>query len=144
MFLFKKIFFTIIFITAIIIFFSCEEEIVNPDIPESEIIGTWVLTKIIVSYPIGEREITPQSRNLALTIELKSNNTFMRHQNNQGEITNDQGTWSIEMGVLALVTSSNTYTFPCRLNNNILLAATSVIDPDTKFLIPLKLELTKQ
>ena len=124
--------------------FGCDDELVNPDIPESEIIGSWVLTKIIVSYPIGQKEQSPSEENLALIIILKNDGTYLRSQNNKGQITEDSGSWRITHGLLSLTSDSKIYTFPCRLNENILQVATTVVDPNSGFMIPIRLEFSKQ
>jgi len=143
MFLQRKFLLSFLIIFTVLMTYGCDDEIINPDISEAEIIGTWILTKIIVSYPIGQKEQSPTEENLALTIILKNDKTYLRSQNNKGQITNDTGTWSIERAVLSLTSDSKTFNFPCRLDGNILLAATTVIDPDSGFMVPLKLEFSK-
>lgn len=136
------LYFLVIF--TIVITSGCDDEIINPDIPEDEIIGSWVLIKIIVSYPIGQKEQSPTEKNLALIITLKKDKTYLRSQNNKGQITNDTGTWSISHGLLSLTSDSKTFNFPCRLNGNILQVATTVVDPNSGFMIPIRLEFSKQ
>lgn len=123
---------------------GCNEDITNSIVSEDEIIGTWVLTKIIASYPSGKKEITPQEENLAITISLDSDKTYQKNQNAQGQITNDSGTWSIANGVLTVISDSETFIFPCRVNGNILQLATTTKDPDSGIMLPITLEFTKQ
>lgn len=132
-----------IILTALTIV-GCKEDINAPNISENDIIGTWVLTKIIASYPSGKKELTPQEANLTMTIILNSDKTFQQNQNSKGQITNNSGTWSIANGVLTVISTSGTFTLLCRLYGNILQVASTIIDPDSGNILPLTLELTKQ
>jgi hypothetical protein len=123
---------------------GCKEDINLPNISENDIIGTWILTKIIASYPSGKKELTPQEANLTMTIILNSDKTFLQNQNSKGQITNNSGTWSIANGVLTVISTSGTFTLLCRLYGNILQVASTIIDPDSGNILPLTLELTKQ
>src|ERR1035437_1196123 len=123
---------------------SCKEDINAPNISENDIIGTWVLTKIIASYPSGKKELTPQEENLTMTIILNSDKTFQQNQNSKGQITNNSGTWSIANGVLTVISTSGTFTIVCRLYGNILQVASTIIDPDSGNILPITLEFTKQ
>ena len=71
-----------IILTALTIV-GCKEDINAPNISENDIIGTWVLTKIIASYPSGKKELTPQEANLTMTIILNSDKTFQQNQNSK-------------------------------------------------------------
>ena len=132
-----------IILTALTIV-GCKEDINLPNISENDIIGTWILTKIIASYPSGKKELTPQEANLTMTIILNSDKTFQQNQNSKGQITNNSGTWSIANGVLTVISTSGTFTLLCRLYGNILQVASTIIDPDSGNILPLTLELTKQ
>ena len=59
MFLQRKFLLSFLIIFTVLMTYGCDDEIINPDISEAEIIGTWILTKIIVSYPIGQKEQSP-------------------------------------------------------------------------------------
>lgn len=122
---------------------SCEEEILYSDIPEEYIIGKWVLTKIFVSYPIGTKELNPTQENSSLVMILNKDKSYQRMQNNRGEKTNDSGEWEMEHGILYLISNSRTTKFPCILEGNTLRTVTSVVDPESKFLVPVKLEFQK-
>ena len=145
MFLQRVSFLFLIALLIFLLFPGCKENINAPDISEEEIIGTWVLTKIIASYPTGgKQESTPEAENFEITITLNNDRTFQRNQNINGEITNDSGNWSIDHAKLSLVTSTDIFSFACRLNENILQASTTVIDPDSGGIIPITLEFTRQ
>ena len=132
-----------IILTALTIV-GCKEDINAPNISENDIIGTWVLTKIIASYPSGKKELTPQEANLTMTIILNSDKTFQQNQNSKGQITNNSGTWSIANGVLTVISTSGTFTLLCRLYGNILQVASTIIDRDSGNILPITLEFTKQ
>jgi hypothetical protein len=123
---------------------GCKEDINAPNISEKDIIGTWVLTKIIASYPSGKKELTPQEENLTMTIILNIDKTFQQNQNSKGQITNNSGTWSIANGVLTVISTSGTFTLLCRLYGNILQVASTIIDRDSGNILPITLEFTKQ
>ncbi|MGA7836573.1 MAG: DUF5004 domain-containing protein [Ignavibacteriaceae bacterium] len=125
-------------------FMGCEEYILNPDIPEEELVGTWNLTKIIASYPSSKKELSPEEENLTMKIRLNSDKTYNRNQNNRGDIINDSGNWSITNSVLTLVSSEGIFKFPCRLNENILQTTATIIDPDSGNMLPVTLEFTKE
>lgn len=132
----------IIFLSALL-FAGCGEYILNPDIPEEELIGTWRLTKILASYPAGKKELSPGAENLTMVIALNGDGTYNSNQNNRGEITDENGTWTIEHAVLTLHSSGEIYSFPCRINENVLQTSTMIIDPDSGTMLPVTLEFTK-
>ena len=144
MFRHKKSLLSFFIILTALTIAGCKEDINAPNISEKDIIGTWVLTKIIASYPSGKKELTPQEANLTMTIILNSDKTFQQNQNSKGQITNHSGTWSIANGVLTVISTSGTFTLLCRLYGNILQVASTIIDPDSGNILPLILELTKQ
>jgi len=123
---------------------GCNGDVNAPNISENDLIGTWVLTKIIASYPSGKKELTPQEENLTITIILNSDKTFQENQNSKGQITNNSGTWSTANGVLTVVSTSGSYTLVCRVSGNILQVASTIIDPDSGNILPITLEFTKQ
>jgi len=140
----KKSLLSVFIILTALTIVGCKEDNNAPNISENDIIGTWILTKIIASYPYGKKELTPQEANLTMTIILNSDKTFQQNQNSKGQITNNSGTWSIANGVLTVISTSGTFTLLCRLYGNILQVASTIIDPDSGNILPLTLELTKQ
>ena len=140
----KKSLLSVFIILTALTIVGCKEDNNAPNISENDIIGTWILTKIIASYPSGKKELTPQEANLTMTIILNSDKTFQQNQNSKGQITNNSGTWSIANGVLTVISTSGTFTLLCRLYGNILQVASTIIDPDSGNILPLTLELTKQ
>ena len=123
---------------------GCSEYILNPDIKEDELIGTWNLTSILASYPSGRKVISPGEENLTMVITLNSDKTYSRKQNIRGKITGDNGTWSVESAILILSTGEEDYAFPCRIEGKILQTSTTIIDPDTGNMLPVTLEFSKE
>ena len=144
MFRYKKSLLSFFIILTALTIAGCKEDINAPNISEKDIIGTWVLTKIIASYPSGKKELTPQEENLTMTIILNIDKTFQQNQNSKGQITNNSGTWSIANGVLTVISTSGTFTLLCRLYGNILQVASTIIDRDSGNILPITLEFTKQ
>ena len=144
MFRHKKSLLSFFIILTALTIAGCKEDINAPNISEKDIIGTWVLTKIIALYPSGKKELTPQEGNLTMTIILNSDKTFQQNQNSKGQITNNSGTWSIANGVLTVISTSGTFTLLCRLYGNILQVASTIIDRDSGNILPITLEFTKQ
>ena len=140
----KKSLLSLFLFLTVLTISSCKEDINAPNISENDIIGTWVLTKIIASYPSGKKELTPQEENLTMTIILNIDKTFQQNQNSKGQITNNSGTWSIANGVLTVISTSGTFTLLCRLYGNILQVASTIIDRDSGNILPITLEFTKQ
>ena len=134
--------FFLILITLVNI--SCKEEVIGTVVSESEIIGTWQLTKIIASYPSGVKELTPAEENISFTITLNDDKTYQRNQDYNGDIINESGNWSLSNGKLTLNSTSGFVTFPIKMNDNALQVATSLPDPDSGLLTPVTLEFTKQ
>jgi hypothetical protein len=132
-----------ILLTALTIV-GCKEDINSSNISEKDVIGTWVLTKIIASYPSGQKELTPQEENLSMTIILNSDKTFQQNQNSKGQVTNNSGTWSLANGEITVISTSGTYTLLCRLYGNILQIASTLLDPASGNMLPITLEFTKQ
>jgi len=140
----KKYFISLFIILTVLTVFGCDENISNPVVSENEVVGKWILTKIIVSSPLGNQEFTPQEQNSDITIILNSDKTYQRNQNIQGQVTNDSGNWSVANGAITMVSDSATYTFPCHFNGNKLQITTTITDPGSGTILPITLEFTKQ
>ncbi len=140
----RKSLFSLFIMSAVLIVAGCDEDDNTPNIMENDVIGTWVLTKIIVTYPLGAIEIYPQEENSTAIIILNSDKTYQRDQNIQGQVANDSGSWSVANGTLIIVSDSVTYNFPCHINGNKLQIATTRTDPDSGTILPITLEFTRQ
>lgn len=139
----KPLLYLFVILTTLTII-GCSEEICNPDITEDQVIGTWVLTKIIASYPIGSKEVNPEEESLSVTIIVSSDRTFRQNQVLKGETTSINGTWSVSGSSLNVVSPSGTFTFPCRIDGNTLQVASTIKDPDSGTPLPVTLKFTKQ
>ncbi len=140
----RKSLFSLFIILIVLTVIGCDENISNPVVSENEVIGEWVLTKIIASSPLGTQEFTPQEQNSDVTIILNSDKTYQRNQNIQGQVTNDSGNWSVANGAITMVSDSAAYTFPCHINGNKLQITTTITDPDSGTILPITLEFTKR
>lgn len=138
---------SLLFFIAMLVVFTfggCSEYLLNPDIQENELVGTWNLTAILASYPSGKKTLSPGEENLMMVITLNKDRTYSRTQNNRGEITSDAGKWSVESAILTLASGEGTYAFPCRIEGNTLQTSTTIINPDTGNILPVTLEFTKE
>lgn len=142
----KQIFLFIVIIVGSSLIGSCNKNGSDLITSGNELVGTWVLTKIIVAYPPpqGKTELTPQQANMTMTIIIKNDKTLQLIQNTQGRIINESGTWSVDNGILTAVSISGKITLPYRINGNILQLDTTEIDAQTGNTLPITLEFTKQ
>lgn len=142
----KRNFLVILIVSIIILLNGCKKDDSNPTASGDELVGTWVLTKIIVTAPQGKINMTPQEAGLTMTVSLKSDRTYQQTQTTTQEgQTFENGTWSVSNGTLtAKATSGNTQSFPYRIIGNTLQLDTATTDPSTGALLPMTLEFTKQ
>jgi hypothetical protein len=108
-----------------------------------ELVGTWVLTKIILTS-LGNTELSPQQVGYSATIIMKSDRTFTANYVNSSGPSSDAGTWSVANGRLTL--KSNTggvQEMPYGLVGNKLTTDTTMDVPPLG-VIPTRLEFTKQ
>lgn len=141
----KKFFLFILVAIVFTITNGCKKDDSNPTASGDQLVGTWVLTKVIVTTPQGKVNMTPQEAGITMTLIIKSDQTYQRTQTTQGPPTNESGTWSVASGTLtAKATTGETLTFPYRVNGNILQLDTTTNDPSTGAVLPMTLEYTKQ
>ena len=139
----KSLLFLIITIVSILAS-GCESGTDTPDLKEDQLIGSWILTRIIASYPDGKKDFTPEQKSIAMTISVNSDKTFRRVQTLNGTLTDDSGTWTISGNVLMVSLTSGSFNFPCQIDGNKLQASTTMNDPDTGAMVPVIFEFTKQ
>ena len=116
----------------------------KPFVPEDEIIGTWQLTKIYASYTTGQQELTPEQENISFKITLNGDKTYQRNQDYNGDVINDNGTWSLSNSNLTLSSASGSITFLIKVNGGKLQVSTNLPDPNSGLLVPVTLEFTRQ
>lgn len=108
-----------------------------------ELIGTWVLTKIIL-ISLGNTELNPAQVGFSGTIIMKSDRTFSATFTDADGPSTDSGTWSAANGKLTLKSSSgDTQVWPYGLSGNKLTIETNLEIPNLGN-IPVRLEFTKQ
>jgi len=109
--------FTLLLITLIVFASACNKDD-NPVSPENDIVGTWVLTKLILP-DYGNMEITPQQAGISATFKMKSDHTFeVTFTDSDGSDT-DTGTWSVSNGKITMKSSSGeTQTFDYEISGN--------------------------
>jgi hypothetical protein len=116
----------------------------NPSSSEGDnLVGTWVLTKIILTS-MGNMELNPQQVGLSGTITLKSDRTFSATFSDADGPSTDSGTWSVSSGKISLKSSSGeTQVWPFGISGNKLTIETNLDIPNLGN-IPVRLEFTKQ
>lgn len=87
----------------LLIFFTlgCEKED-DPVSPGEQVIGTWVLTKIIYSTPDGTIEFTPEAASISITLVINSDHTFSATVTQDDSTETVVGTWSEENGKVTI------------------------------------------
>lgn len=137
----KKIF-TIILTTTFIFLMSCSKDD-NPVSSEDQIVGTWVLTKLILPN-YGNMELTPEQAGISLTFKMKSDKTFEVIIVESGTTTNDSGTWNAANGKLTMKSKSGEEeTFDYTIQGN-KLRVTTQMDIENLGNMTVIMEFTKQ
>jgi len=109
--------FTLLLITLIVFASACNKDD-NPVSPENDIVGTWVLTKLILP-DYGNMEITPQQVGISATFKMKSDHTFEVTFTDADGSDTDTGTWSVSNGKITMKSSSGeTQTFDYEISGN--------------------------
>lgn len=112
----KKLF-TILFSILILIVAGCDKE-ENPTGPENDIVGTWVLTKVILP-DYGNMEVNPQPLGLQMTLKVNSDKTFEMTVVDSDSTETDTGTWSISNGKITIKSNTGeTLVFDYELTGN--------------------------
>ncbi len=109
---------TSLFVSLLIILTTgCDNKDKNPVSPEDNIVGTWVLTKLIL--PDFGMEYEPKTLGMNATFKMKSDKTFeVVFTDKQGSDT-DLGTWSISNGKITMKSNSgDTQVFDYELSGN--------------------------
>jgi hypothetical protein len=107
-----------------------------------ELVGVWVLTKIIVPA-YNNAELTPDDVGVHATFDLKSDRTFKVTMTDSSGTSIETGTWSTANGKVTLKGESETEEMPYTVSGNKLMVETTyTIEPFGA--VAVKLELTKQ
>lgn len=107
-----------------------------------ELVGIWVLTKIIVPA-YGNAEMTPEQAGISATFILRSDRTFSVTTADSSGTSVETGTWSAANGKVSLKGDTETIEMPYTLSGNKLTVETVyTFEPFGE--VNVKLELTKQ
>lgn len=92
----------------LLLFFTlgCEKED-NPLSLEEQVIGTWVLVKIIYETPDGTIEFTPDAANISITLVINSDHTFSANVTQEDSTETVIGTWAVENGKVTIESTSD-------------------------------------
>jgi len=93
----KKIFSFVILLCLLISLSGCKNDS-NPSSTGSELVGTWVLTKLTTTTPQGTQEMTPDQANFHMTLIIRSDGTYTSNLVDQTGPSVDNGTWAIVTG----------------------------------------------
>ena len=140
-----------IFFPLLIVFFSsltfngCKKDDSNPVAPGDELVGTWQLTKLTITYLGTKYDYTPAQANFSMTLVIKSDRTYQTTTVDQGVTSIESGTWSLSNGKINIKhqdgsTESVSYTL---VGNKLTYDTTSPSGPNGEEL-PTTLEFTKQ
>lgn len=135
-------FLSVLFI-ALILFSGCSKDDEPTSSSGDELVGTWILTKIILTS-LGNTELNPAQVGFSGTIIMKSDRTFTATFTDSDGPSTDSGTWSAANGKLTMKSSSGeTQVWPYGLTGNKLTIETNLDIPNLGN-IPVRLEFTKQ
>ncbi len=128
---------------ALLILTGCSKDD-NPSSSEGDnLVGTWVLTKIILTS-LGNTELNPQQVGFSGTIIMRSDRTFSATFTDANGPRTDTGTWSVSNGKISMKSSSGeTQVWPFGITGNKLTIETNLEIPNLGN-IPVRLEFTKQ
>ncbi len=128
---------------ALMILTGCSKDD-NPTSSDGDnLVGTWVLTKIILTS-LGNTELSPSQAGFSATIIMRSDRTFTATYSDSDGPSTDSGTWSVADGKLTMKSSTGeTQVWPFGLSGNKLTVETNLEVPNLGN-IPVRLEFTKQ
>ncbi|MBI1937658.1 MAG: lipocalin family protein [Ignavibacteriales bacterium] len=98
----------LLLLALLLLFFTlgCEKED-NPVSPEDQVIGTWVLTKIIYTTPNGTIEFTPEAASISITLVINSDHTFSANVTQDDSTETIVGTWNVENGKVTIESTAD-------------------------------------
>ena len=131
--------FIVILLIVILFVLSCDDD--SPSKPNaSDLIGTWVLTKMTV----GGNEYNPVEMGFSVTIIFNSDGTFQSTEIDGEETTVDTGTWSTSGNTLTITSTEDGVTIsgPYSVAGNKL--TITITDEEDGELITYIYEFTKQ
>ena len=94
MFRIKKHFLLSISLAVIIIFSGCSADN-SPTSPTDELLGTWTLTKLTLTYQGSISELKPEQVNLQMSIVINNDQTYKSNRIENGYESIESGTWFV-------------------------------------------------
>ncbi len=137
---FKQIFLLLLIVISVGLVSSCKDD--DPVSSSDNLVGVWVLTKVIVT-PL---EFSPESLGMQATFDLRSDDTFTVTMTDSSGTSTQTGTWSATDSKVVLTSEGEAAEMPYTLSGNKLTVET-VYDLSAYGLSSeqaIKLELTKQ
>lgn len=139
----KMLSFIILFLSVSILFTSCKKDDDPVSSNGSELIGVWVLSKIVLTS-MGNIELTPEQVGTSVTFDIKANNTFTATVLDSSGTETQTGTWSVANNKVSMKsTDGETEEMAYTVTGN-QLSVETIYDISTFGLVPVKLVLTKQ
>jgi hypothetical protein len=136
-------FILLLLISSMLFLNGCSKDDNPTSSEEDALVGTWVLTKIILTS-LGNTELSPQTAGFSATIIMKSDKTFTANYSDSDGPSTDAGTWSVSGGKLILKSNDGTVEeTPYTLSGNKFTLERTLQVP-TFGSIPVKMEFTKQ
>lgn len=131
-------------IVVILTMIGCKEDDNPASSSEDDLIGTWVLTSIVLtSY--NNSVLTPEQAGVSGTIIMKSDKTFESTFNMNGEEDSESGTWSATNSTITLNGETETIVLEdYSIQGNKLYVNTTIDITMLGGETPVKLEFTKQ
>jgi len=119
----KLVLVLLISIIVISLFMSCKNKTTDPTEPSgsSGLVGTWKLTKLSVVTSTGSTTLTEAQLallNFSIIFELKSDNTYVMTEVDEGSTTSETGSWQATDKTLTVTSGDITQTFNYTLSGN--------------------------
>jgi len=126
---------------------NCEKKS-STEVKAGDLVGTWVLTKVTITFGTGQSITLEgqalQAAGISGTITIRADGTYTAVMNMGDDPITENGTWTIDGNNLTLTTSEGSETVPFTLSGNKLtITITEDIDEDGQD-DTMKLEFTKQ
>lgn len=81
-------------LAVIILFSGCSAEN-SPTSPTDELLGTWTLTKLTLTYQGSISELNPEQVNIQMSIVINNDQTYKSNRIENGYESIESGTWFV-------------------------------------------------
>ncbi len=136
MFRIKKHFLFSISLAVIIIFSGCNTDN-SPTSPAEDLVGTWTLTKLTLTYQGSISELKPEQVNLQMSIVINNDQTYKSNRIENGYESIESGKWSVSGSKFTTINENGyveTKTYTINSGNLIIITTTwynNTISPAT-------------